>query len=499
MNFMYYISTRGNGGKVTSAQAIKQGIAADGGLFVPEKLPVFSEPELRKMLGMNYSERAVHILGKFLCDYSEEELSGYCEKAYSEENFRSGGTPAPVINLNDRISVLELYHGPTSAFKDMALQLMPYLLAGALEKTGEKRDAFILTATSGDTGKAALEGYRDAPRVKIMVFYPVDGVSRIQKLQMSTQTGENVFVCPVEGNFDDAQSGVKRIFSDETAINYLSERGYFFSSANSINWGRLAPQIVYYVSAYCDMVKSGTIEFGDEIDVCVPTGNFGDIFAAYIAKKCGLKLGKLVCASIKNNVLTDFFNTGSYNKNRSFYTTMSPSMDILISSNLERLLFYTAGSSVTAEYMKKLNSDGSYTISSEELKESTREFCGYCASEEQTGRCIAEIYKNYNYLIDPHTAVGVHCAQKYLEDVGTSNKVLCVSTASPYKFASNVYKSLTGTVLNDEFKYIDMLSELTGTIPPKPLSELRLKKIRFDPSLSCSPSEMFDCVKKAVE
>lgn len=499
VNFMYYVSTRGNGGKVTSAQAIKQGIAADGGLFVPESLPAFSEAELKAMLGMSYSERAVHVLGKFLCDYSEEELTAYCEKAYSEDNFRSSGTPAPVVSLNDRMSVLELYHGPTSAFKDMALQLMPHLLAGALEKTGEKKDAFILTATSGDTGKAALEGYRDAPRVKIMVFYPVDGVSSVQKLQMSTQTGENVFVCPVNGNFDDAQSGVKRIFSDKTAIDYMNERGYFFSSANSINWGRLAPQIVYYVSAYCDMVSAGTIEFGDTIDVCVPTGNFGDIFAAYIAKKCGLKLGRLVCASNKNNVLTDFFNTGSYNRNRNFYTTMSPSMDILISSNLERLLYYIAGSSVTADCMKRLNSNGKYTVSSEVLKESTKEFYGYCASEEQTGSCIAEIYKNYKYLIDPHTAVGVYCAQKYLEEVNTSNKILCVSTASPYKFASNVYKSLTGKVLADEFEYIDALSAFTGTIPPKPLSELRSKEIRFNPSLSFSPSEMLSCVKKAAE
>ena len=263
--------------------------------------------------------------------------------------------------------MLELLHGPTCAFKDMALQIMPHLLSGALEKTGVKGDAFILTATSGDTGKAALDGYHDVPRVRIMVFYPVYGVSRVQKLQMSTQEGENVMVCPVKGNFDDTQTGVKRIFTDPEANKYLAERGYFFSSANSINWGRLAPQIVYYVSAYCDMIASGRLKLGEQLDVSVPTGNFGDIFAAYIAKRCGLPLGRLVCASNKNRILTDFLATGTYDRNRDFYTTMSPSMDILISSNLERLLWFIAGADATRGFMESLTSGGSYTVPADTL------------------------------------------------------------------------------------------------------------------------------------
>lgn len=495
---MQYISTRGGEERVSSAQAIKQGIAADGGLFVPETLPEFTGQELRSMMDMTYPQRAAAILGKFLCDYTEQELTAYCEKAYSDKRFTSANSPAPVVQLNDQISVLELYHGPTSAFKDMALQLMPSLLAGALEKTGEKRDAFILTATSGDTGKAALEGYCDADRVKIMVFYPVDGVSRVQKLQMSTQTGNNVNVCPVRGNFDDAQTGVKRIFSDPEAASYLNDHGYFFSSANSINWGRLAPQIVYYVSAYCDMVKSGTVSFGETIDVSVPTGNFGDIFAAYIARRCGLPLGKLICASNKNKILTDFFKTGSYDRNRDFYTTMSPSMDILISSNLERLLYFTAGASVTADCMNKLASDGKYSVSGDIFAKNSNIFYGASCDEDNTGKCIGRIYENYKYLIDPHTAVGIYCAEKYITESGSKRKLLCVSTASPYKFASNVYSSLTGQSFDDEFDSIDALSELTGTVPPKALSELRSKEIRFDPNVSYAPSEMLDCVKKVI-
>ena len=284
---MMYISTRGGDERVSSAQAIAQGIAKNGGLFVPEELPEITEAEITKLIGMSYPERAAYVLSKFLTDYTEQELLGYAERAYSAERFPGEGGAAPVHTLSDKISVLELFHGPTCAFKDMALQIMPHLLSGALEKTGVKGDAFILTATSGDTGKAALDGYHDVPRVRIMVFYPVYGVSRVQKLQMSTQEGENVMVCPVKGNFDDTQTGVKRIFTDPEANKYLAERGYFFSSANSINWGRLAPQIVYYVSAYCDMIASGRLKLGEQLDVSVPTGNFGDIFAAYIAKRCG--------------------------------------------------------------------------------------------------------------------------------------------------------------------------------------------------------------------
>ena len=366
---MNYISTRGYGVKegqpATAAGAIKQGLAPDGGLYMPENIPMLEKGELEKLAGMSYPERAATVLSKFLTDYTYEELLADCSEAYSEARFPGGA--APVSALGSKMRILELWHGPTAAFKDMALQIMPRLFVRALKKTGEKRTALILVATSGDTGKAALEGYKDVDGVKIAVFYPVDGVSRVQKLQMATQEGGNVDVFAVKGNFDDAQNGVKKIFSDLEMKKALDEKGYFFSSANSINWGRLAPQIVYYISAYCDLVSSGDIALGEKIDICVPTGNFGNIFAAYIAKRMGLPVGKFVCASNKNNILTDFLNTGVYDRNRAFHTTMSPSMDILISSNLERLLYLVAGSEQTAAYMKELNATGKYKVSDEIL------------------------------------------------------------------------------------------------------------------------------------
>lgn len=496
---MMYISTRGGDERVSSAQAIAQGIAKNGGLFVPEELPEISEAEITELIGMSYPERAAYVLSKFLTDYTEQELLGYAERSYSAERFPGEGGAAPVHTLSDKISVLELFHGPTCAFKDMALQIMPHLLSGALEKTGVKGDAFILTATSGDTGKAALDGYHDVPRVRIMVFYPVYGVSRVQKLQMSTQEGENVMVCPVKGNFDDTQTGVKRIFTDPEANKYLAERGYFFSSANSINWGRLAPQIVYYVSAYCDMIASGRLKLGEQLDVSVPTGNFGDIFAAYIAKRCGLPLGRLVCASNKNRILTDFLATGTYDRNRDFYTTMSPSMDILISSNLERLLWFIAGADATRGFMESLTSGGSYTVPADTLADARRDFYGASCNEEQTAECIRSTYEKYGYLIDPHTAVGLYCAETYIGEEKPQNKLLCVSTASPYKFASNVYPALTGKKLDDEFECIDETARLTGVTPPAPLSELRSKTVRFDPDKYSMPEEMLDCVKRFAD
>ena len=496
---MMYISTRGGDERVSSAQAIAQGIAKNGGLFVPEELPEITEQELTALMDMNYPRRAARVLSKFLTDYTEQELLGYAEKAYSGERFTGAGGAAPVHELDGRISVLELFHGPTCAFKDMALQIMPHLLSGALEKTGASGDAFILTATSGDTGKAALDGYRDVPRVRIMVFYPVHGVSRVQKLQMSTQEGENVMVCPVKGNFDDTQTGVKRIFTDPDAKEYLAKRGYFFSSANSINWGRLAPQIVYYVSAYCDMVRSGRLALGEELDVSVPTGNFGDIFAAYIAKRCGLPLGRLVCASNRNRILTDFLTSGTYDRNRDFYTTMSPSMDILISSNLERLLWFIAGPDATRGFMESLTSGGSYTVPDSVLAAARRDFYGASCDEEQTSACIRNTYEENGYLIDPHTAVGLHCAREYIESENPRNKLLCVSTASPYKFASSVYPALTGKKPEDEFECIDELARLTGVTPPAPLSGLRSKAIRFDPDKYCMPEDMPECVKRFAD
>ena len=331
---MKYQSTRSlNSQPVSASEAIKNGLAPDGGLYMPTEIPAMTKEELTSLLHKDYATRAAYVLKKFLDDYTEAELLEDCRAAYGEARFPGGA--APLSHPDAQISMLELWHGPTSAFKDMALQIMPRLLSRALVKTGEKRTAMILVATSGDTGKAALEGYRDIPGIKIKVFYPVDGVSRVQKMQMITQEGENVEVSAIRGNFDDAQSGVKKIFADQKIAEALNERGVFLSSANSINWGRLAPQIVYYISVYLDMVTAQKIQMGDVIDICVPTGNFGNIFAAFIAKKMGVPLGRLVCASNKNNVLTDFFETGTYNRNRAFHTTISPSMDILMSSNLE--------------------------------------------------------------------------------------------------------------------------------------------------------------------
>ncbi|MBR0303630.1 MAG: threonine synthase, partial [Clostridia bacterium] len=352
---MRFLSTRDTGAEkkyVSSAEAIKKGLAPDGGLYMPESIPKIDSSFIERISKLPYNERAATILSMFLDDYDPEALALDCAEAYSEARFPGGA--AVLVHVTDKMSALELWHGPTCAFKDMALQIMPRLLSRALNMTGECRRAHILVATSGDTGKAALEGYRDVPGIDITVFYPEDGVSPMQKLQMTTQLGDNVAVCAVEGNFDDAQSGVKRIFSDPDAARAASDAGFFFSSANSINWGRLAPQIVYYISAYCDLVTRGEIKNGENINFCVPTGNFGNIFAGYIAREMGLPVAHFICASNSNCVLTDFIRTGKYDRTRTFYKTMSPSMDILISSNLERLLWLTAGAEVTVDCMARL-------------------------------------------------------------------------------------------------------------------------------------------------
>ncbi len=474
---MNYISTRGDREKITAACAIKQGLAHDGGLFMPEKIPELDSQDLAELCEMSYPERAAYILSRFLTDYSYEELLEDCQSAYSAERFPGGA--APIHKLGDDKFVLELWHGPTSAFKDMALQIMPKLLSRALTMTGEERTALILVATSGDTGKAALEGYRDVKGVKIMVFYPVDGVSRVQKLQMATQLGENVNVCAIKGNFDDAQTGVKKIFTDTAFADELDRGGVFLSSANSINWGRLAPQIVYYVSAYCDLINSGEIYAGEMINVTVPTGNFGNIFAAFIAKKMGLPINRLVCASNKNNILTDFLETGTYDRNRSFYTTMSPSMDILISSNLERLLYVMSGSEETAAYMKKLNEEGRYTVSDELKQKLGDHFSGLFCDEESTAKEIKRTFREDEYLIDTHTAVAVSCAKRYMEKNPDGTKMLIASTASPYKFAADVFKSITGEKPADELSALEELSKLSGVAIPYPLADIDKREIRF--------------------
>ncbi len=476
---MKYTSTRQvSNDTVTSADAIKRGLAPDGGLFMPTELPALTLDEVKSLMEQGYAARAAYILGKFLTDYTAEELLTDCTEAYSEARFPGGA--APVVQVEDGLHTLELWHGPTAAFKDMALQIMPRLLSRALVKTGEKRTALILVATSGDTGKAALEGYRDVPQIKIQVFYPVDGVSRVQKLQMMTQLGENVSVRAIRGNFDDAQSGVKRIFADADVAARLDDRGVFLSSANSINWGRLAPQIVYYVSAYCDMVKNGTITLGDTIDVCVPTGNFGNIFAAYIAKRMGLPLGRLICASNTNNVLTEFLTTGVYDRNRKFYATMSPSMDILISSNLERLLYLIVGAEKTAAYMKSLNETGRYEIAAEELAQIRETFVGYYTDEAGTSETIRDIYTRDGYLCDTHTAVAIGAAKQYRNEFGGDNQLLVASTASPYKFAYDVFAAACGKTAGDELAALDELNAATGVAIPAPLADLAARKVRFN-------------------
>jgi len=465
---MKYISTRGAHQKgVSSAYAIKTGLASDGGLFMPATIPEISLEYIKELSALPYEERAAKILSLFLSDYSYDELLDDCKAAYSLEKFVP--SPAPITRLSGGKHMLELWHGPTCAFKDMALQLMPRLFVRALKKCGEEREALILVATSGDTGKAALEGYKDVKGTKIQVFYPIDGVSRVQKLQMQTQEGTNLSVMGIKGNFDDAQTGVKNIFSDTCIAEKLNRGGVFLSSANSINWGRLVPQIVYYISAYCDMYKGGDISLGECIDVCVPTGNFGNIFACYIAKKMGLPVGKLVCASNKNNILTDFLRSGVYDRNRSFFTTMSPSMDILISSNLERLLYLLFGSEKCAEYMRKLSAEGRYKLTNDELTTLKESFAGYFADEQNCADTVKHTYEKENRLIDTHTAVAVSSAEQYMNENKAKSKMLVVSTASPYKFAGDVLYSLTGSKPDDDLDAPYQLNSLTHVEIPLPL------------------------------
>ena len=489
---MYFKSTRDTEEKkLLSAQVIKQGLADDGGLFIPTEIPELTESEVKKLATLPYPERAALVMGKFLTDFTYDELIADCEAAYAEASFPGGA--APVVNIEKNLYSLELWHGPTAAFKDMALQLMPRLLVRSLRKTGENRTALILVATSGDTGKAALEGYRDVDGVKIMVFYPVDGVSRVQKLQMATQQGSNVNVCAINGNFDDAQTGVKKIFSDTEFAAELDKNGYFLSSANSINWGRLAPQIVYYVSAYCDLMNEGKISYGDKINVCVPTGNFGNILAAYIAKLMGLPIDKLICASNVNNVLTEFLRTGTYDRNRKFHVTMSPSMDILISSNLERLLAFVAGPEKTAAYMKSLNTTGAYTVEPDVLAKINESFVGYYTDEAATGAEIKANFENLGYLHDTHTVVAVNAARQYEAQTGDVKPTVIASTASPYKFAADVLVSLGGDRPADDLEALDKLSALTNTEITSPLRGLGERAVRFTETID--PADMPAAVK----
>ena len=479
---MLYTSTRDKSIKVESADAIAHGISEEGGLFIPVEIPKISKDDINELVGMDYIGRAKKILSLYLTDFSEEELDYCVNGAYAKGKF-SDEKIAPLHTLSDKAEILELWKGPTCAFKDMALQLLPYLLTVAAKKSAPDKKIVILVATSGDTGKAALEGFKDVPGTKILVFYPEDGVSPMQKLQMITQEGENVAVCAIEGNFDDAQNGVKAIFTDKEVAKKLDGMGMMFSSANSINWGRLVPQIVYYVSAYCDMLSKGKIKMGDEINVVVPTGNFGNILAAYYAKEMGVPIKKLICASNSNDVLTEFLKTGVYNRVRDFYTTISPSMDILISSNLERLLFLLSSMDdvkVNA-WMKELKESGKYRVGDEVLSKIKAVFEAGCCNDEKTKATIAEVFEEKKYLCDTHTAVAVAVYEDYIAQSGDSTPTVIASTANPFKFSASVLDAVRPGMTEgmNEFDMVLGLHVETGADCPPQLANLKDKTPRF--------------------
>ena len=493
---MNYQSTRNKSISVSSAEAIKTGLSAEGGLFVPESFPSVSLGDIESLAQKSYGERAYFILSKFLTDFTDEELWQCINGAYTKEKFETDSI-APVYKLNSSTYFLELWHGPTCAFKDMALQILPHFLIVSMKKTNEDKEIVILVATSGDTGKAALEGFKDVAGTRIIVFYPDNGVSEIQKLQMVTQEGDNVSVAAVKGNFDDAQNGVKRIFTDDAYKELLARNKVKLSSANSINWGRLVPQIVYYFSAYADLVKNGEITVGDTINVVVPTGNFGNILASYYAKKMGLPIAKFICASDENNVLTDFIKTGIYDKNREFHTTISPSMDILISSNLERFLFDLTGGNdnIVSEWMAALASEGKYAVSDEVKEKLQSMFWGGCSDDAETMAAIKKCAEEYDYVIDTHTAVAKSVYDKYAAETGDTTKTVIASTASPFKFNQSVLIALgdhSAVIGRNEFELLDELSKKSGMDVPRSLGELKNKQKIFN--LVCDKDEMQNIV-----
>ncbi|MBR1875869.1 MAG: threonine synthase [Lachnospiraceae bacterium] len=490
---MLYNSTRDKNIKLTASEAILKGLSDDGGLFVPESFPSIKKT-MKELSELDYNDLACEIMSLFLDDFTEDELRGCINNAYGD-NFDDPEI-AP-MSYADGSYYLELYHGPTRAFKDLALRILPHLMTASAKKNGASKDIVILTATSGDTGKAAMAGFADVPDTKIMVFFPHGGVSDVQRLQMVTQKGGNVSAVSVDGNFDDCQTGVKQIFNDPSFKSEIESKGYQFSSANSINIGRLVPQIVYYVYAYCSLLRNEKIAEGEKINICVPTGNFGNILAAYIAKKIGLPVEKLICASNVNNVLTDFFNTGTYDRNREFHLTMSPSMDILISSNLERLIYFISGcdDKATASFMSDLSEKGSYTIT-DSMKAELKDFIAGCASESDTASEIKRIYDDTGYVIDTHTAVASFVVNKLRSEKSLSDSpVIIASTASPYKFARSIVnaikdESITGL---SDLGMIDELEKLTDMPEPEAIKEIRHADIRHDGHIAIS--EMKDAVR----
>lgn len=497
---MLYKSTRGGIAGVPFSRVVKMGIAPDGGLFVPENDIKFETKALAELSEFSYRDLAIAIIQNFASDFTPEEVAACVDTAYCSGRFPKDD-PAPVHILHDSLSILELWHGPTCAFKDMALQILPSFMTKSNALCGDGKEIVILTATSGDTGKAALEGFQDAPGIRVIVFYPEDGVSEMQKYQMITQEGGNVYVAAVKGNFDDAQNGVKKIFGDATFGGILAEKGYELSSANSINWGRLLPQIIYYFHAYFSLVRKGEIQLGDQINIVVPTGNFGNILASYYAMKMGLPVKRIICASNDNKVITDFMHTGTYDSNRNFLTTISPAMDILISSNLERLLFDITGGDCEAvsSYMTALRQEGIYTVDPKTTGTLQNLFWAAYATEEETKETIRHIYNDYSYLVDPHTAVGIHVYERYVENTGDRTKTIAASTASPFKFNKSVVEAIFGRETAesmDEFSLLSLLSQKTGVPVPEPLKGLDRKPVLHRDS--CMPEEMESEIKKLL-
>ena len=493
---MAYISTRDKSVKVTAAKAISQGISAEGGLFVPENFPEFTAEDFKTLSGLDYIGKAKYILKQFLDDFTDEEVE-YCVKGAYTGSF-DNEQPAPIALIGENANILELWHGPTCAFKDLALQLLPFLLTTSAKKVSGGKKIVILVATSGDTGKAALEGFCDVENTEIMVFYPSDGVSPMQKLQMDSQKGANVHVCAIKGNFDDAQTGVKKIFTNGEVKEKLAQNNMQFSSANSINWGRLAPQIVYYISAYCDMLERGEDYLKDGFNIVVPTGNFGNILAAYYAKKMGVPVNKLICASNANNVLTDFINTGKYDRNRKFFTTISPSMDILISSNLERMLFELSGNDdkAVAKTQNDLAETGIFTVSEGVKAKMSDLFYGGCCDDNATVDTIKELFAEYGYLCDTHTAVAMNVYKQYVKETGDDRPTVIASTASPYKFAASVLSAVSDKTADSEFGTVKLLSSETKTEIPAPIAALETAEVRF--KNLCEKEEMLESVYKAL-
>lgn len=494
MNLVYH-STRNSEETATASEAILKGLTSDGGLFVPDSIPKLNV-SLEDLTKMSYQEIAYAVMKEFLTDFTEEELKTCINNAYDS---KFDTEEIAVTKKVDGAYYLELFHGATIAFKDMALSILPHLLVTSARKNNVKNEIVILTATSGDTGKAALAGFADVPGTKIIVFYPKSGVSPIQEKQMVTQKGDNTYVIGIKGNFDDAQTGVKKMFSNKELAKVMNDNGFQFSSANSINIGRLVPQVVYYVKAYADLLKQGALKAGEPMNVVVPTGNFGNILASYYAKQMGIPIGKFVCASNKNKVLFDFFETGKYDRNREFYVTTSPSMDILISSNLERMIYRIAGNDAKqcAKFMAALTKDGEYVIT-DAMKAELSEFFGAFGSEEETAVKIKEVYDKEGYVMDTHTAVAAVAYDKYKAATGDDKTpTVIASTASPYKFTRSVMDAIDPAYdAEDDFELVDELNKVSKTAIPKAIEEIRTAPVLHD--TVCEIAAMEDEVKKIL-